>query len=898
MSCPATAGAVTEVYAFSNSQWDHNPSPAMVKALLINGADKLNTDPIYPGTKQGWGRVNLTKLIETQFYRTFYYDQDEPLQVGGKEARRYIYQVGEGQRTVKFTLVWTDYVGSPSASKALVSDLDLVITDPDGNVFIANNFNAQGHSLPGDDLGNDTINNVEKVVVPSAKAGFWSATIYARDTPNGPQNYAFVAQGDVVDRWRDLVADNVTLNKEEVDEGEGIMFEGDIVAMGNLDFSPFHYEVYVKDLDSGEKILFEENDDTRLFPWESIHFSHRWIAMRGDWEFVVDVDTQGVNEEFVKDNNRVVMSRFVKGYGMLSDLLPGGVTVWPGLESHLEVNVLNTGNVPDTFTLSTEGIPVGWKVTLDQPDLLLGVDKTGTITMRVTPPSAAKAGELYSLNVRVTSMGNSTYSSDLSSNALVGQVHGLESELAKQGSSVLPGNTVEHIINVTNTGNGEDSYSLDVFNLPQGWEASFSEDDVTLEDNVTKVVTLELGSPDDALSGMIAALDITVTSSSGQSQVLKARTQVRKTTGMDATMTAEDTVLPGQKVRYTIDIFNLGNGNDNFFYDDRVPKGWHSTIPIPEVLGLEAFESFNVTGELFCPPNARSGDYTFKVQIYTREYLREMTVTVHVDEVFHASHVLLCSGSAIYPGDSTVYCVGVTSLSNLPTLFSVEMTGAPLDWVVEYDPASANIDPFKEQRFNITATSPKSTPSGFYDLRLTVSYGPRVETYNLTLYVMDTTSGGGGGGGGGGDGSFLSDNFMAILVAVVVVVVLVALLVVRRGGRDDMQLDFEQGAGGGRPLPPPPPPAAQPVARPLPPPPPPKQPETVEELLSDTPVMTRMSDEMDRYSADANYATGATLAEEGQPVYAGDCPNCGGKVMEYPSGTLMCSNCGSQFTDG
>jgi uncharacterized membrane protein len=898
MACPATAGAVALVYDFSNTVWDHNPSPAMVKALLINGADKLSTDPTYPGNKQGWGRVNLTKMVETPEYRTFFYDQEQPLQVGGEEVKRFMFQMEPGQRTIKFTLVWTDYPGTASASQALVSDLDLVIRDPDGNIYIANNFNAQGHSLTGDDLANDTLNNVEKVVVPQAKEGFWSATVIAKNTPQGPQNFAFIAQGDLRDKWRDLVVENVTLNKEEVDEGEGIVFSGDIVAKGNLLFSPFHYEVYVHDLDSGEKIMFEENDDTRMVPWDSIHFSHRWVAVRGDWEFVVDVDTLGTNKEFVKENNRFTMGRFVKGYGMLTDLLPAAVVVWPGLETHLEVNVLNTGNVMDTYTLSTEGIPVGWAVSLEEDDITLGVVKTGTITMRVTPPSAAKAGERFSLVVKVTSTGNSTYTADLSSDATVGQVHGLESELSKQGSSVLPGNSVEHIINVTNTGNGEDSYSLDVFNLPDGWEAEFSEEDVTLEDNVTKVVTLELGSPEEALSGIIAELEITVTSSTGQSKTLKARTQVRKTTAMEATMWSETSVMPGQKVTYTIDIHNLGNGNDNFFYDDQVPKGWHSTIPIPEVLGLEAYESWNVTGELFCPPNARSGEYTFTVQIYTREYLRELTATIHVEDVFDASHVLLASGSAVYPGDSTRYSLGVTSLCNLPTEFAIELKGEPADWTVVYDPETVPLDPYKEQQFDVLVTLPKGTPSSFYDLQLVLSYGPIVDTYNMTLYVMDSGTDDPGGGGEGTDEPLLTTQLMMVLLLIVIVVIVIAALMSRRRG--EAPLDFEgPGSSSRRPLPPPPPPAqAQATRRPLPPPPPPaKPPETVEELLSDTPVLDRVSDEYDRYSADAQYATGATIAEQGEPFYVGDCPKCGGQVMEYPSGSLMCSNCGSQFAE-
>jgi uncharacterized membrane protein len=643
--------------------------------------------------------------------------------------------------------------------------------------------------------------------------------------------------------------------------------------------------------------VFEEMDDTRMNPWDSIHFSHRWVATRGDWEFVVDVDTLGANVEFVKDNNRVVLGRFVKGYGMLSDLLPAQVTVWPGLETHLEVNILNTGNVPDTYTLSTEGIPVGWDVTLDQPDITLEVEKTGTIKLRVKPPTAAKAGERYGLNVRVTSVGNSTYSSELASQASVGQVHGLDSELAKQGSSVLPGNSVVHVINVTNTGNGEDSYSLDVYNLPEGWEASFSEEDVTLEDNVTKAVTLELESPDEALSGTIAELDITVTSSVGASQTVKARTQVRKTTAMDATMWSEDTVRPGQRVVYWVEIVNLGNGNDKFFYDDEVPKNWHSTIPIPEVLGLDAFETFNVTGELFCPANARSGDYTFTIQIYTREYLKELSVTIHVEEVYDASHVLLSSGSAIYPGDQTEYSVGVTSLCNLPTEFNMDLEGAPDDWTLEFDPRSDILDPYKERRFTVTVTSPKSAPSSFYKLRLVLDYGPMEDGYNITLYVMETGTDDGGGGGGGDDGTLLTTDLMVVLLVVVLVVVIIAAMVVRRGRSDSAKLEFEEEPQV-RPLPPPPPPQAQAARRPLPPPPPPKAPETVEELLSDTPVMERVSSEMDQYSADARYATGATLADQGEPSYVGDCPKCGGKVMEYASGTLMCSRCGSQFEEG
>ncbi len=902
MSCPAVAGAVALVYDYSEEIYLHPyPSPALVKALLINGADKLTSDSVYPGTRAGWGRVNLTKLVETPNFRTFFYDQETPLRVGGKEVQRYIFAVAPGERTFRFTLVWTDYPGSPGVSPSLVSDLDLVITDPDGNVFRGNNFDSRGYSTAGQGTSNDTINNVEKIVMPRAKAGFYSVQVFARNTPKGAQDFALVGQGDLIDKWRDLVAENVTLNKEELDEGEPIVFAGDIVAMGNLPFSPFHYEVYLLDKETGAKTIFEEDTVTNMHAWESIHFSHRWFSVRGDWEFVVDVDTGNTNKEISTLNNPVRMGRFVKGYGLRAELLPTDVDVWPGLEAHLEVNVLNEGNVIDTFTMSTEGIPVGWTVQLDQGDITLGREQTGTIILRVMPPPAAKAGELSAMNVRIASVGNSTYKADLVSKATVGQVHGLRSDLADEGTSVLPGKTVFHVINVTNTGNGDDTYHLDVFGTPTGWTASFDEDSVTIEDNVTKVVILELQSPETAIHGTIAELDITISSSTGKSTTLSARTQVRHTTGMTATLWAEDNIMPGGRIKFFVEIDNLGNGNDDFFYSEVLPKGWTSTFPLKEVdLSLQAFEAYNGSGELKCPSTARAGTYPFTIQIFTREFIEELTVNVRVEEVYEASIIPLGGASAIFPGNETMMTLGITSLCNLPTEFTTELTGASTDWTISYDPRSATVDTFKAREFNITIGPPLTTPYGMYYLTIEITYGPVTEFHNITLYVMemptdvdaDPTNDG---------GLMTSFSWMIILVVIAVLVILVIAMSKRGGGPKATELEFEDPDGAqpmSRPLPPPPPPETS-TRRPRPPPPPPPQktPETVDELLAGTPAMDRASDTYDRYSSDVAYASGSTLASQGEPIYAGDCPKCDGKVLEYPSGALMCNRCGAQYTD-
>jgi uncharacterized membrane protein len=901
MSCPAVAGAVAMVHQWSEVNWDnHTPSPAMVKALLVNGADKLSTDSTYPGTKQGWGRVNLTKLHETPNYRTFFYDQELPMRVGGKDKHRHIFAVEEGQRFVRFTVTWTDYPGTAGASKALVSDLDLVVRDPDGNVYKGNNFDNRGYSLEGADLTNDSVNNVERVVVPQAKAGFWSVEIMARNTPAGAQTYALVAQGDLRDQWRDLVVQNATLSKAEVDEGEALTFSGDIVAMGTLPFEPFDFEVFVLEKTTQTKHVFEEGTITGWGPWMSRHFQHTWTAVRGDYDFVVEIDTGAKIKEFTEANNIANLSLFVKGYGLVAELIPSQVTVWPGLEAHLDVNVQNQGNVWDTFVLSTEGIPVGWKVSLDTEDITLGVGGTGTITMKVEPPPSAKAMDIKMMHVDITSQGNSTYSQKLEHQATVGQIHGLNTDLAEEQRSVFPGFPVVHVINITNTGNGEDIYNMTVLGVPPGWESTFTHDSVTIEDNVTTIVRLELQTPETALLNTIADLDIVVTPSKGKTSILNARTRVRQSTGLWAELTAVDHVRPGGRAGFQLYVENRGNGLDVFTVTELRPNGWRSTFAIDELV-MDAFENYTGLGDLICPKNARAGINTFTIQVASNEWYQELTVEIEVEEVYDISKVLQTSASAIYPGNETTYLLDVTSLCNLPTDFTFSVDGAPLDWVLDIETETVTIDPSKAKIFRVVVRPPETAPSGLYDLSIVLEYGPEIAYENVTIYIIEklsTTDNGGTSDGGG-----IPVWVLGAIVLIVLVMAIVLLVVLRRRGGAagaaelPFEMEDEEAPVRSRPLPPPPPPRAT-TRRPLPPPPPShRPPETVDELLADTVVMERVSTQADSYSADKAYASGQTLASQGKPTYAGDCPKCGGQVLEYPTGVLMCGRCGTQYTD-
>jgi len=954
MSCPSAAGCVALVYDWCENQWSHTPSPAMVKALLINGADKLTADSTYPGNNAGWGRINLTSLHEHPYYRTYFYDEQTALTTGA--SMMYVFEVKPGQRQFKVSLVWSDYPGTPSASKALVSDLDMTVTSPTGQVYKGNSFNGQGFSIEGGQ--NDTVNNVEKFVSPLAVEGYWMVQVRATNTPNGAQKYALVATGDLSDQWQDIAPANVTLSASSPDEGERVTFSGEVLCLGTSAVANVNYKVSIRNVNTSQETVFESGKVPSMSPGQTRSFSHYWTATRGWWEFVVSADLGAGVTEFSKSNNLLKMPAFVKGYGLVAELSATAVSVWPGRESTIDVSVLNTGNVLDTYTLATEGVPVAWVGAVASPDTTLGPDRSGIIPLSVIPPVASKAGDSFTMSVLVTSRGNSSYRQRLPFTVSVGHIYGVDSVLVKESRSIFPGKFVVHQFNITNTGNGQDTYTVEVGGLPLGWTADLSDTQLLLEDNVTKVVSVTVTAPEQALMNEMATLDIQVLSQGGTAKSLDARTRVKQVRGLDLNVTIESVIMPGGKVYYTVVVTNLGNGIDSFSYKVVLPRGWRTDFPDTD-LALDAYEVFtHHSGEITCPASALAGTYELSFSLATIDQVVERTAEVRVQDVYVMRSLLLAGSSAMYPGNETTYVVEVYNLGNLPTVFGFELKGAPSTWGVTYGVREQTIGVNARAQFTVTLAPPKTTATGFQNLSYVITYGDdRKATEGLSLYLIELPSEVTGGGGGGTGWAM----WAAIGIVLLLVVLVAIVLVMRRrretpsskelaaveaaaygasqdeyageggeeGEEDEEGEEVEEGEGDhdysllaqsqaapapapgraprSRPLPPPPPgtygtapmPAARPRPRPPPPPPPPPaevaQPRTTEELLAGTQVMHRESTTYDLYSRDRTYASGATIARAPEPIYVGDCQYCGARVLEHASGMLICENCGAQF---
>jgi serine protease AprX len=166
---------------------DTTPSPALVKAAMINTADDLaakngrdadgrRLTPI-PNDQQGWGRVNLGNLIEAWDTGVVYLDQAVAF-TGSGQSHTVTVEPIDPTQPLKASLTWTDAPGHGQGGElpAWVNDLDLTVTGPDGASYAGNVF-ADGFSVAGGEP--DRMNNAENVFVREPAAGPYTVSVDA-----------------------------------------------------------------------------------------------------------------------------------------------------------------------------------------------------------------------------------------------------------------------------------------------------------------------------------------------------------------------------------------------------------------------------------------------------------------------------------------------------------------------------------------------------------------------------------------------------------------------------------------------------------------------------------------------------------------------------------------------
>ncbi len=200
MSCPLTAGMGADFYQFYDTTFGAAPSPALIKAALINGAVDMGLG--YPSNDQGWGRTNLKNSIEGPSGGTVaFLDQSDTTPVGTGDVYEKLFSVSNSGVPLKITLVWTDPPGAANCTSCLINNLDLEVLAPDGTAYHGNQFTSNWSTSNAS--GWDVANNVENVFVQTPSTGLWTIHVKGTSVPTVPsgvtggQDFALVWSGVV-----------------------------------------------------------------------------------------------------------------------------------------------------------------------------------------------------------------------------------------------------------------------------------------------------------------------------------------------------------------------------------------------------------------------------------------------------------------------------------------------------------------------------------------------------------------------------------------------------------------------------------------------------------------------------------------------------------------------------
>ena len=290
-----------------------------------------------------------------------------------------------------------------------------------------------------------------------------------------------------------------------------------------------------------------------------------------------------------------------------------------------EAVVRNLGNTKDTFSITWDksGVPAGWTLS-NQPDTTGEIDwkRTSSFDMSLTVPADASAGATATFSMTATSTKSGEESTSQSFFATVDQHYGVSlsvdsDELNPYLQYKEPGKTADFFFNVTNTGNGADTFGI-VVEGPELWSPMASQSSITVPAVSSGQFILSVTVPEDkdagANSGDIA---VTVTSSDGEStasrDVSVETSQVyNMSIAYASNSTGTVTVIQETQLQLKLDVTNNGNGIDTVTLVLKDEPGW-ATLAATEI-EITRGQTVSIVVTLSPDAAALSGrDYTFWV---------------------------------------------------------------------------------------------------------------------------------------------------------------------------------------------------------------------------------------------------------------------------------------------
>ena len=203
------------------------------------------------------------------------------------------------------------------------------------------------------------------------------------------------------------------------------------------------------------------------------------------------VVTQDASVQFTSNGTPGTLplpDQFVAGEQIIG-LSPATQTVAPGEPTSYSVNLSNPSSSAVTYTLSVQGLPASW-VDLSSTTVNLAAGGTVGVPLSVaSDPFAATGDNGFAVTVSGNNGASSSVQGDL---VLQGQPAALDSNsygvvpaLSPASATAGQGTSAQYVLQLTNTGSSDDTFSLAATGLPSGVTATFGETTIDVPPGVS-----------------------------------------------------------------------------------------------------------------------------------------------------------------------------------------------------------------------------------------------------------------------------------------------------------------------------------------------------------------------------------------------------------------------------
>ena len=195
MAAPGVTGSLVLLQELNNQINGSFLRAATLRALMANSAREAGNAP-GPDYRYGWGLMNSKGMAETIIDSGF----SEKVLQNNANYTNSVQAVG-ANTPLKVTIAWQDLPGpiqgfndEDNLTSRLVNDLDLRVTDSNGNVFQPWTLNNIVPSLPAQ-TGDNNTDNIEQVVIDDAVGDYTIEVSHKGTLQDAPQSYSIAVTG-------------------------------------------------------------------------------------------------------------------------------------------------------------------------------------------------------------------------------------------------------------------------------------------------------------------------------------------------------------------------------------------------------------------------------------------------------------------------------------------------------------------------------------------------------------------------------------------------------------------------------------------------------------------------------------------------------------------------------